>query len=55
MFLIFLFYYGVRWWRERVLGTTGVCVHEYFFWIMVPAVFSFAYAKCYDYVMWTDF
>jgi len=55
MFLIFLFYYGVRWWRERVLGTTGVCVHEYFFWIMVPAVFSFVYAKCYDYVMWTDF
>jgi len=37
MFLIFLFYYGVRWWRERVLGTTGVCVHEYFFWIMVPS------------------
>ena len=40
--------------RERVLGTTGVCVHEYFFWIIV-LVCSVVYAKCYDYVMWTDF
>ena len=23
--------------KEKVLGTTGVCVHEYFFWIMVPS------------------
>lgn len=40
--------------RERVPGTTGVCVHEYLFWIIVP-VCSVVYAKCYDYVMWTDF